>query len=436
MERRLRRKFILVAMAAVSIVLAAIMGTINVISYLNLLKMADARLDLIEAHGGALPESETAGEQTSASGDGAGGADRRGQFEMGQPAPRTDQELSAETPFETRFFTVTLDATGAAIQANTSKIAAVSQNEAVEAAQDLAASNGKTGFWENYRYRAVSLRDSGDEQGDGTTMYLFLDCTRELDSFRSFLIASIGTSALGWVLVLALVIGLSRAAIKPIAESYHKQRRFITDASHEIKTPLSIIDADNEVIELESGESEWTRGIHEQVERLSKLTERLVFLARMDEGAEFTMSDIDLAKTVEQAVEPYRTVARTHDLRLSCDIEAGLRCRGDKAALSQAIELLLDNAMRYARAGSVVEVGLHARGRGRVITVRNACDQLPSDDLDRLFDRFYRADSSRSRSTGGTGVGLSVVRAIAQAHKGAARCRILADNTIEFAIEL
>lgn len=193
-----------------------------------------------------------------------------------------------------------------------------------------------------------------------------------------------------------------------MVESYSKQKRFITDASHEIKTPLAVIDAANEVQEIESGESEWTQSIHEQVARLTALTERLVFLARMDEGsAGFTMTSIDLSEAVDKAAAPFESVAVSRGKRLSTSIACGVRVHADAAAVAQVVELLLDNATRYASEGSVIELSLRAvsRGAGKgsaELVVSNAVDELPEGDLDRLFDRFCRADVSRNSKTGGS----------------------------------
>ena len=188
---------------------------------------------------------------------------------------------------------------------------------------------------------------------------------------------------------------------------------------------MSVIDAANEVQEIESGESEWTQSIHEQVARLTALTERLVFLARMDEGsAGFTMTSIDLSEAVDKAAAPFESVAVSRGKRLSTSIASSVRAHADAAAVAQVVELLLDNATRYASEGSVIELSLRAvsrgKGKGAELVVSNAVDELPEGNLDRLFDRFYRADVSRSSKTGGSGVGLSVVRAIAEAHGGSA----------------
>lgn len=407
--RRLRRKFILVAMGAVTVVLTLIIAGINVVNYSHVCKMADARLDYILAgkdgiDWGDEPKAEPANGKDA--GDSQAGVRIR-HFEG----------MTAESPFDTRYFTVTIDA-GQVADVNTARIAAVGAKRAASIAAKLHSKGWVSGFSGNYRYTT-------DVQDDETT-YVFVDCSRELASFYSFLSASVAISCIGWLAVLAIVAGASGAVIRPIVESYSKQKRFITDASHEIKTPLAVIDAANEVQEIESGESEWTQSIHEQVARLTALTERLVFLARMDEGsAGFTMAAIDLSEAVQKAAAPFESVAVSRGKRLSMSVASGVRTHADAAAVAQVVELLLDNATRYASEGSVIELSLRAvpRGQGKgtaELAVSNAVDKLPEGDLDRLFDRFYRADVSRSSKTGGSGVGLSVVRAIAEAHGGAA----------------
>ena len=145
---------------------------------------------------------------------------------------------------------------------------------------------------------------------------MFLDCSRDLGNFTSFLTASVAISLVGLVLVFALVFVLSKVAIRPIVESYQKQKAFITDASHEIKTPLAVISAANEVQEMENGETEWSRSIAEQVKRLSGLTEQLVMLARMDEGASrFAKEDVDLSELVEEMAEPFYQLAEQRGKR-------------------------------------------------------------------------------------------------------------------------
>lgn len=407
--RRLRRKFILVAMGAVTVVLTLIIAGINIVNYSHVCKMADARLDYILAGKDGIDWGDESKDDPA---NGKDADDSQAGVRI-----RHFEGMTAESPFDTRYFTVSI-ASGRATDVNTARIAAVGAKRAACIATGLYSKGWTSGFSGNYRYTATV-------QGDKTT-YVFVDCSRELSSFHSFLSASVAISCIGWLAVLAIVTVASGAVIRPMVESYSKQKRFITDASHEIKTPLAVIDAANEVQEIESGESEWTQSIHEQVARLTALTERLVFLARMDEGsAGFTMTSIDLSETVDKAAAPFESVAVSRGKRLSMSIASGVRAHADAAAVAQVVELLLDNATRYASEGSVIELSLRAASRGQgkgaaELVVSNAVDELPEGDLDRLFDRFYRADVSRSSKTGGSGVGLSVVRAIAEAHGGSA----------------
>ena len=402
--RRLRRKFILVAMGAVTVVLTLIIAGINIVNYSHVCKMADARLGYILAGKDCIDWGDEPKDDPA---NGKDASDSQAGVRI-----RHFEGMTAESPFDTRYFTVTI-AAGQVADVNTARIAAVGAKRAASIAAKLHSKGWVSGFSGNYRYTA-------DVQDDETT-YVFVDCSRELASFYSFLSASVAISCIGWLAVLAIVAGASGAVIRPMVESYSKQKRFITDASHEIKTPLAVIDAANEVQEIESGESEWTQSIHEQVARLTALTERLVFLARMDEGsAGFNMTSIDLSEAVDKAAAPF-----ARGKRLSTSIASGVRAHADAAAVAQVVELLLDNATRYASEGSVIELILRvvSRGQGKGATelvVSNAVDELPEGDLDRLFDRFYRADVSRNSKTGGSGVGLSVVRAIAEAHGGSA----------------
>lgn len=435
---RLRLKFIGVAMVSVVVVLAGIVCAINVVNYLDVCNQADARLQLLAQNDGAFPESMMQGEEDA---DDAAAADAEeppakpegdsekskqlddavadaGEGKVEDPgAARADMRgMTAETPYETRYFTVTLSEEGQVIATNTEFISAVSADEAAEMAQTAASSSSTSGFNGQYRYLQ-------SETSTGSTMYVFLDCSRDLSSFQSFLLASVGISAAGLLLVLLLIVVLSRFAVRPVVAAYEKQKAFVTDASHEIKTPLAVISAANEIQEMEQGETEWSRSIADQVQRLSGLTEQLVQLARMDEGSQhFKKADVDMSELVEDAAEPFYAVAVSRRKTLEVSVAPGVHCQGDAAALAQVVELLLDNATRYATPETVINLNLTRQGKHAQLEVSNEVETMPKN-LGRLFERFYRDDASRSSETGGTGVGLSVVRGIAEAHGGSATVR-------------
>lgn len=408
MIKTLRRKFIAITMISIFVVLGGLMTIINIINYSHVNQNADERLAVLADNQGEFPRPE--GKQNG----------------MKHP-PR---EMSPEAPFDTRYFTVTLrPSDGEVVAVNTGRIAAITTETATAYAADLYAREKTAGFLGSYKYRTVEL--------GGDVMYIFLDCGRELSTFTSFLLASVLASLGGMLLVFVLVVIFSRMAVKPVAESVEKQKRFITDASHELKTPLTVIDASTEVLEMENGENEWTGNIREQVKRLTELTNKLVFLSRMDEEDRvLPMTDFSLSDAVAEAAQPFEAIASAQGKTLQLDIQQGLSYHGDESSLRQLVSLLLDNAMKYASDGGGIWLSLHATGRGRELLVWNPVDAIPQGKLDMLFERFYRLDNSRNSGTGGHGVGLSVAKAIVTAHKGKITARSDDGRSILFTVTL
>ena len=415
MIKTLRKKFIAIAMCSVFLVLAGILGAINISNFVNVNNTANARLQYISENGGELQTMGPRGEnqEDMAPPDGED-----------NPPPDMDKEkitkdfkqrfdnLSAETPFDTRYFTVTVNESGEAVAVNTGSIAAVSEEEAQNYAEELAA-KGKTGGFYGSGYKFTTL-----ETNEGT-MYIFLDCSREFSTFYSFLKASALTSIAGLLLVFALVVSLSKMAVKPVAESYEKQKQFITDAGHELKTPLTIIDANTEIIEMDYGESEWTESIKNQVKRLAELTQNLVFLSKMDEdGSKLELADFSISDAVYDTAQPFEAVAKSNGKELEIKVEDNLSYHGDEYSIRRLVSLLLDNAMKYSSEGSRIEIALSQSGKSKLLTVKNSVDECEIGSLDKWFERFYRADESRNSKTGGSGIGLSTAKAIVEAHKG------------------
>ncbi len=403
MIKALRKKFIAAAMVSMVIVLGVIIGTINIINYKNVNRTADIKLNIIAENSGRFPR-----------------------FDLGL-AP--NQRISPEAPFDTRYFTVSLDSDGEAVLTETGKIAAVTDETAVEYAKELFEKGKTDGFKGIYKYRAVET--------DKGTMYMFLDCERELTNFRSFMIASIAVSLVGIAAVFMLVVLFSGVIVRPVAESYEKQKRFITDASHEIKTPLTIIDANTEVLEMENGESEWTASIKNQIKRLTELTEKLVFLTRMDEeSTTLQMKAFSLSEAVLETARDFEPIAAARGRGLEINVESGIGCVGNEETIRQLVSLLLDNAMKYSNDGGSVRVSLKAVGRNKKLTVWNTVERIDKGSLDVLFERFYRSDPSRSSEISGCGIGLSVAKAITTAHKGKISARSEDGKSILFTVIL
>ena len=444
MLKKLRRRFILVAMLAVALVLVIIMGAINIINYKSVTDDADAILEVLSENGGAFPGMGGPGElpdgQLPQGQQGQGTEDAPGEPpalpEGGQPGGafpfgRDDRRgiFSEETPFESRFFTVTLDADGTVSSADITSIAAVSEDEAAALATEVLASGRTSGFHANYRYLLTS--------DDAGSTVIFLDCQRSLANARSFLLISILVSLVGAGAVFFLVILFSRRALRPVAESYEKQKQFITDAGHELKTPLTIIDADISVLEMDLGQNEWLDDVKAQTKRLAGLTNDLVMLSRMEEGdRHLQMIDFPISDVIAEEAQGFHSRAQLENKEFVVDISPSLSYCGDEKSLRQLASILLDNALKYSPSGGRIEVALAQRGKAIEFSVCNTAENIKKEDLPHLFERFYRTDSSRNSQTGGHGIGLSVAKAITEAHKGSIRAESADGKSLKITVEL
>ena len=427
MIRKLQKRFVAVAMASVFLVLTVLIGLINVMNYRTMLSEADETLTIIANNNGIfpsmldfpdgeLPEGFTPGElpEGFTPGELPEGFASDGSFSDGRNPQNNrggwkQREQSAELPFQTRYFTVTFDEAGEVAASNLDNIAALNESEAQALAKTVYALRREKGLTEGYRYRRAAVSDG--------TMLIFLSCVRELTSFRSSLVLSIGISAGGMLAVFLLIVLLSRRFVGPVAESYAKQKRFITDAGHELKTPLTIINADADVLETELSErSEWLDDIRTQTQRLSALTNDLVYLSRMEEDVPIQPIVFPLSDVVAETAQSFATIARVQNKTFTVDVQPSLEMNGDEKAIRKLISVLLDNAQKYSPEGGSIRVVLRREGKQLHFLVQNTAEGVQKGSADRLFDRFYRADPSRS--AGGFGLGLSVAKAVTEAHKG------------------
>lgn len=410
MLKKLRIKFIIVAMCTTSFVLLSIITFINIHNYTEINRTADKTLELLKANDGKFPIHSGMSDLPPRSDDDKGKDKNKNDMKKPQSG-----WMSPELPYETRFFTVTVDKEdGDADEINIDKIAAIDEDDAEDYTEMLFAEGKYSGFIGNYKYLAFDI--DHDEM-----MYIFLDCTKDIDTFREFLQASILISAAGLVVVFILVVIFSGIIMRPFAKMYQKQKQFITDANHELKTPLTVISASCEILEYNTGENEWTNAIKEQVGRLTELTNKLVFLSRMDEeNRKYTMTDFSLSEVAEEAIKPYYPLAETAGRSLNCKIAPGLSLCGDMSMIKELLTLIFDNAIKYSSDGSEICAELVPTGSGKSsrLTVSNDTDGVPKGDLDVIFERFYRLDKSRNSETGGHGIGLSVARSIVEIHHG------------------
>lgn len=393
MIRRLRCTFVMVSVCSVAAVLFVILGVVNWMNYRQVVEDVDRILDILAENNGSFPERGVPEEEPE--------RDRRG-------AP---PGISPETPYESRYFTVYFNEDEDVIRADVGRIAAVDESKAAAYAEEVNKRPGNRGFLHDYRYVKT---DEG-----GTPMVIFLDCGRSLAQVRGFLTVSASVAAAGTGAVFLLLILFSKRAVKPYVESYEKQKRFITDAGHEIKTPLTIIDADAEIIALETGENEWVEDIRKQIQRLKELTEDLIFLSKMEERrgdaecVEFPISEVAL-----ETARSFQSLAMLQGKMFESCVEPLVSYTGEMKNIQRLFSILLDNALKYSPEGGRISFRLERRGRNIYINVSNTADFISREHLAHLFDRFYRVDASRNSQTGGHGIGLSIAKAIVSAHKG------------------
>ena len=348
-----------------------------------------------------------------------------------KPGEKHDDRFSPETPFQTRYFSVVVSG-GEITSYSLDNIAAVDETDAKSYAEQIIDDGADEGFIGIYRYMVTSC----DDITDGIRI-IFVDCRQEIESFRNSLVYSVGVSLIGFLAVFMLVLFWSKKIFKPVAESYEKQKRFITDASHEIKTPLTIIDANTEVIEMVNGESEWTQNTRKQVKRLTSLTNQMVALSRLDENPEPKEKiEFDISDVAYEVVDHFSTLSEVKGKKIKTDIEDGVRYIGDENSIRQLISILVDNAMKYAVESKDIEISLRRDGRKVRFVLQNMTEGMEEGSQDILFERFYRPDSSRNSETGGSGIGLSLAKSIVEAHKGKITAKCDKNGYITFQVVL
>ena len=408
MISRLRKNFIVAAIIAVFLVLALLIGAINVLNYRSLVSEADETLQILAENGGAFPrqmflEPGRPSDMQSPPADGRNGpfGERRGG--------------SGELAYQSRFFSAWFADDGSLSRIDLDNLASLTREEAASLAESVYASGRAKGFADEYRYVRTAC--------DGETMLVFLNRGRELSTFRDFLYASVGISLAGTLAVFLLLLFFSGRIVRPIAESYEKQKRFITDAGHELKTPITIIRADADVLGSElGGENEWISDIRTQTSRLAELTSDLIYLSRMEEeNAALQMQELSLSELVDETARSFQALARSKGKSFSASVAPDLHAAGDEKALGKLVSILLDNAMKYSTENGWVELKLDQVGRSARLTVRNSTPPMEKGNKERLFERFTREDRSRNSESGGFGLGLAIAKAVAEAHKGRIR---------------
>lgn len=369
----------------------------------------------------------------------------------GNMADRADELLGqihegqeSASVLNARFFSVVFDRDGEVASIQVTHIAGMNRKSAVMYAKKVQALGKEKGFVNGYRYRVW-------QEDDGQAAVVFLSRSANLEMLGSNVASTIWVSSFGLGIMFILLIFATKVLVRPMETSYRKQKEFITAASHELKTPLTVIGADLEMLESENGCSQWIQDIRVQTERLTKMTHELLFLSRLEMPCSsrfdivFPISDL-----AEEIIHSYQGVADKTRTRFKVSIAPGLEYCGDENEIQHLFIILLDNAFKYCgsdrdrnrdsnRNGNndgegnrekngdrEVAITLRRAG-GIILEVTNTAKPLTKEELDRLFERFYRVDASRTEKEG-FGIGLSIAKAIVENHKGRIRAYMADGN--------
>lgn len=403
MEKSLKYRFVFISMASLFAVLLLLFGGINVANYLVVTKSQDNILHSI--------------------------ADSNSRFPAAFPNEPFGAPPSPEARSFTRFFSVRLDRNGNIIDISLNHVSSVTGNNAREYANTVQSKRKTAGYCGEYRFYVY--QDGAD------TVQIFLNCGNQLQFIKILLLLSCLISLLCFFLMFILILTLSKRAISPYVKNMEIQKQFITDASHELKTPLTSISTSADILAYDDSDNEWVRNIQNQTARLSKLVSNLVTMSRLDEKmpipekAVFSLSD-----ALWEIVEPFASFAKANGKEFTQQIEDGLSLFGDIVSIQQMVSILLDNATKYSNVGGNIRIDAYRKRQKNIIEVFNTCDMIDTKNLNRLFDRFYRVDTSRSTKIAGTGVGLSIAKAIAKAHDGDISVKSQSGNSIVFTVTL
>ena len=398
MFRRLRLQFIVVATIAVSIMLISIIGILNASKYATSEKRINKILDLLSKNNGVLPDEEVV------------------EKILGR---KTNPDIIVQY----RYFSAYVDSTNKVITMNTEHIANLSETDVIFYIRKILSGKNRYGNFTTTDGQKFAYKLSLHE--DESKLIVVLDTTSYIEDRADLIDTSVFIFFSNLVFFIIIFVIFSGKVMMPFMENYRNQKAFITNAGHELKTPLAIISANNELCEMIGGENEWTKSTKEQVERMTDLINRLVVLARFEEKSEeksdVAEKNINFSDIVTKSSNSFKSMAIKGGKNFESNIQKNLCISGDDGAIYELVNILIDNANKYCDDGGTVGVGLLQHGitfKKAKLVVYNTYKSGKGVDYSRFFERFYREDKSHNSNVSGYGVGLSIAGNIVKRHKG------------------
>ena len=411
MIKQLQRKFIVSSMLAITILLIVVLGGVNIFNTVSTNRQTDKLLStLAEVENSAitlmLPEV-------------------RSSWNLFSAVVTQDDTLGAI------YFVVREDVFGKIRTVDTSHISSVNVQEAQNYVKHIQNVKSGTGSLGRFKYMVMPT------VGNLGKTYIFLDVTKQINNVWQVLLLSVGVGILCWIAMLFLIVLLSKRAIKPIATNIEKQKQFVTDAGHEIKTPLAIIMANTDAMELHYGESKYSKNIRNQIFRLKDLTQDLLTLAKMEESTDKKIKEsFSMTTLVEESINQFEESIAAKGITLYKNIQPDLSINSNKEQVQRLVSILVDNATKYVSENGSIEIYLSQTNKQINFVVVNTAVNLENLQLDKIFDRFYRGDDARTQKNGGYGIGLSAAKAIVQSLKGTITVQKQNINKIVFVVKL
>lgn len=324
------------------------------------------------------------------------------------------------------FYTVVLSKDGEVLNVDTADVSGLEE----DALADLAVEIAESGQEEGTRNRLIyQMADKGDY-----LLVAFLDNTVMAGTTGTLINYTLLFGGVALVLLFFLSWYLAGRIVKPLEESYERQKQFISDAGHELKTPVAVINVNAELLSREIGENQWISNIQYESERMSALISQLLDLARA-EHAKPPMEAVDLSRLVCGETLPFETVAYEKGLMLNCEIDDEIRVSGNSVQLKQLVSILIDNAIRHGEGGREIRISLKKGKSHAVLSVANEGPEIPPEQRSHLFERFYRTDSARTGEDNHYGLGLAIAKAITVSHEGSIDLQC-GDGNVEFIVKI
>ena len=394
MFRKLKIRFILLASAAIVCILLTMIAVLNSVRFLQTNGEIQAVLNILSANNGDFPSVEETAESLQ------------------------NDRITIDTIYQYRYFSVVYKEDKTLYSTNLDHLSNLSKEQALSYANKVIKDSRSSGVFkvgsQFYSYQIT--------QDSKTKRYLLvvLDSTNYLESRNDFFWLSIQLCFYSFIFFVLVVSRFSNFAIRPYIKNYENQKRFITNAGHELKTPLAIISANTELQELMTGENEWTESTKEQVKRLSNLINQMVVLARLEEQPDVTLVDVNFSEVVKKVAGNFKSVIEKAGKKYEIKLQEDIHVKATEDELYELVSILIDNACKYCDEDGQIFVTLTKAKRGKRarLTIANSYADGKNVDYSRFFDRFYREDESHNQKQPGYGIGLSMAESLVRIFKG------------------